>query len=77
MKEPFEELFRKNNWDPIEYKGKTVCIGDTFPIPKGKVKFIIRIEQVNSDYEQGIFFKGKGPFTVNEPVINSCDEVIT
>jgi hypothetical protein len=71
MKEPFETLFERNNWSPFEYEGKTISIGDTFQIPKGRVKFIVRFEQVNSNWEQGVFFKGQGPFTVNMDVMQT------
>lgn len=59
MEEPFEVLFKKSNHKPIEYKGKLVSHTDTIKVPVGKTKFIVRIEQVNSKWQQGILFQSK------------------
>lgn len=69
MEEPFETLFERSNHEPIEYDGKIVSHADTVKIPIGRTKFIVRFEQVNSDWEQGIFVKGQGPFTINKEVM--------
>jgi hypothetical protein len=61
----FEKLFEKSNWSPIEYNGEQVSISDTIDLPVRRVRLIIRFEQVNSDWEQGIFLKGKGTFFIN------------
>lgn len=72
MKSMFENLFRTNNWAPIQYKGKQVSIFDDIIIPVGKVTLIVRFESVDSDLEQGIFLKGKGTFLVNDQRIKDA-----
>ncbi|MCE2744261.1 MAG: hypothetical protein LW701_11990 [Fluviicola sp.] len=70
MEEPFEVLFKKNEYKPFEYKGKIVSLADTFNVPIGKTKFVIKFEQVNSLWEQGIMIhSNEDTFSVNE---NEC-----
>ncbi len=61
----FEDLFKESNWLPVEYQGKQVLISDTINFSPGKMKFTITFEKINSDWEQGIFLKGKGVFFIN------------
>jgi hypothetical protein len=70
MKIVFQEIFEKNNWAPFEFKGKQISISDTISFAPGKVKLNITFEKINSNWEQGIFFKGKGMFFINKELLS-------
>jgi hypothetical protein len=70
MNTVFEELFEESNGLPVEFQGKTICLGYKIEVPKRKVRFKIEIEKVGSEWEQGIFLMGKGVFIVDENEFN-------
>ena len=67
----FEELFIKSEWNPIEYKGKTVFIADNLKLPFRKGQFFLKFIQFSSDWEQGLFLSTKGTFRVNNETLTN------
>jgi len=55
----FEEIFKKSEYKPTEYKGLIIQIEDILPIPPNG-QFNLVVEGVKSDWEQGIIFNSKG-----------------
>jgi hypothetical protein len=71
----FTKLFESVNWQPVEYKNRMIQIADSLPYNITDLEYHIEFVEVNSNWEQGIFFQSKGAhFLINNEVekLNSC-----
>jgi len=50
----FETFFRASEGQPIEYKGKRLCLADIVQLDNSAHKFRLTFEQVNSEWRQGV-----------------------
>jgi|SRR5579875_328792 hypothetical protein len=57
----FEPMFIKSRGKPIVYKGKTLIMGDDFPL-EGANKFRLVFEECNGEWRQGVALNCKGSF---------------
>jgi hypothetical protein len=65
--QPFEELFRKSNGQPVFYNGMTIQLFDDLKVADGQELKVI-FESVNSDWRQGVALRTDKNFEINEQI---------
>jgi len=65
----FEDEFRKSNGQPIQYKGKIVCLGDKILLKEKKQKIKVFFESIDSPWRQGIHLETDKKIEVNKQLI--------
>jgi hypothetical protein len=55
----FQDLFDESKGQPIEYKGRQLCVLDIIPLDESAHRFRLTFEQVNSEWRQGVYLNSK------------------
>lgn len=66
-----EELFLESKGQPVEYKGRTICLADRIPVNE-KQRLFVHFESTNSTWRQGIHLSTNGEFALNGQVIKNA-----
>ena len=61
----FETFFRESLGQPIEYKGKRLCLIDIISLDDSPHRFRLTFEQSNSEWLQGVFLRSKKPIEMD------------
>jgi hypothetical protein len=71
----FGKIFEPVGWKPTIYNNRLIQIADILPTDNKSPEYKISFVEVNSDWEQGIFFHSKGAhFEINSEIerLNAC-----
>lgn len=69
----FSKYFDESEGKPVDYQGRTLFLGDEFPVSQDMRQVLVSREKTSSEWKQGVFLKiDRGRMLVNDKSVGKC-----